>query len=57
MTSFEAALDEYSAVRAELARLIDSPDKTVSVSEYRAQLEAAKAANARAHEAFMAVWP
>lgn len=46
--------EEYEAARAELDRLIDSPDKTVSVDEYREQLKAAKRRAQAAYRAMMA---
>jgi len=46
----EAAYDE---ARAWLAFLIDHPDKTVTVSEYKHQIRAARTAVHRTHKAMM----
>ena len=54
---FDAAREVYEAARTELFDLIDHPDYAVPVSEYRAQLRAAKLAHDRAHKAMMAAWP
>lgn len=49
-------LEAYGNTRAWLAFLIDHPDKTVSVDEYRAQIKAAQDANNAAHKAWMGAW-
>lgn len=45
--------ERYEAARANLAHLIDHPDKSVSVAEYRAQIKAAQKVNQDAHDAWM----
>lgn len=50
----EHAGERYDAARAHLAYLIDNPDKSVSVDEYRAQLATARKATAAAHKAMLA---
>jgi len=49
-------MKRYDEARVWLATLIDNPDKTVSVDEYRAQIRAAQKAVAAAHKAWMAAW-
>jgi hypothetical protein len=46
-------MKRYDEARVWLATLIDNPDKTVSVDEYRAQIRAAQKAVAAAHKAWM----
>lgn len=53
---FESKRTAYDHARDWLFFLIDQPDKTVSVREYRAQLKDAKQAHDRAHKAMMAAW-
>jgi hypothetical protein len=48
------AMKRYEEARTWLAILIDNPDKTVSVAEYKAQLGSARKAVAAAHRDFMA---
>ena len=50
---FAAKREAYNAAREELSRLIDDPDKSVPVKEYRDQLVAADAAVQAAHEEMM----
>ena len=47
--SMEAA-EQYDEARNWLAFLIDHPDKTVTVDEYRAQIRTARTAVQRAHK-------
>ena len=47
------ATRKYEEARGWLAFLIDNPDKTVSVPEYRKQLQSARRAVANAHKAMM----
>ena len=47
------ASQRYEEARAWLAILIDNPDKTLSVTEYKAQLQSARRAVAKAHKAMM----
>lgn len=56
MTTFEDLRTAYDHARDWLFLLIDLPDKTVSVSEYQAQLKDARQAHDRAHKAMMAAW-
>lgn len=44
----------YEEARAWLMVLIDNPDKTVSIDEYKAQIRAARKAVAATHKAWMA---
>lgn len=53
---FDAKMAACDKARTALAKLIDEPDKTVSVDEYRAKIKAAMKANQRAHKAMMAAW-
>ena len=46
----------YEEARAWLAFLIDNPDKTVSVDEYKAQIRGAQKAVAAAYKAVMKGW-
>ena len=48
------ALKRYDEARSWLSVLIDNPDKTVSVTEYRKQLQSARRAVSVAHMNFMA---
>ena len=48
------AMERYDEARGWLAVLIDNPDKTVSVDEYRAQIKKARKAVASAHAAMLA---
>jgi hypothetical protein len=45
---------EWETARAKLADLIDNPERHVPVREYRAHLQAAQKAVARAYKAMMA---
>lgn len=45
----EARREAYAAARAELMRLIDNPDKTVSIEAYKAQIRGAQKAVAAAY--------
>jgi len=47
------ALKRYDEARTWLSVLIDNPDKTVSVAEYKAQLQSARRVVAAAHKAMM----
>ena len=47
------ARKQYDEARTWLSVLIDNPDKTVSVAEYRGQLQSARRAVATAHKAMM----
>lgn len=44
----------YDAARAKLADLIDNPEKHLPVAEYRAHIQAAQKAVARAYKAMTA---
>ena len=46
--------ERYDEARAWLAFLIDHPDKSVSVAEYKNQIRAARTAIHRTHKALMA---
>jgi len=50
----EEAQQRYEEARTWQATIIDNPDYTVSVDEYRKQLADARKAVARAHKAFLA---
>ena len=54
---FAAKREAYYAARGHLDRLIDAPDKTITVFDYIHQLGAAKAAVRAAHQAMMDAWP
>lgn len=54
--SFEELRDAYNAARGWLSILIDNPDKTVSVAEYKAQIKSAQKSVVAAHKAMMAAW-
>jgi hypothetical protein len=53
VASAQTPEQRYEEARAWLAVLIDNPDKTVSVTEYKAQLQSARRAVAKAHKAMM----
>jgi hypothetical protein len=53
---FDAAVVIYEATQKRLLDLIDEPDKTISVTEYRAKLDTALKAQQRAHKAMMEAW-
>jgi hypothetical protein len=53
---FDAAVTLYEAAQKRLLDLTEAPDKSVSVSEYRAHLKDALRAQQRAHKAMMAAW-
>ncbi len=53
---FDAAVVIYEAAQKRLLDLTETPDKSISVSEYRAHLKAALQAQQRAHKAMMAAW-
>jgi hypothetical protein len=54
--AFDAAVVIYEAAQKKLLDLIDEPDHSVSVKEYREHLSAALKAQQRAHKAMMAAW-
>jgi hypothetical protein len=53
---FDAAVVIYEAAQQRLLDLTEAPDKSVTVSEYRAHLKEALRAQQRAHKAMMAAW-
>lgn len=53
---FDALREAYEAAQTKLLDLIDGPNCTASISEYRSELKAALAAQQRAHDAMMAAW-
>ena len=53
MTANDAA-EAYDEARNWLAFLIDHPDKTVTVDEYKAQIRTARTAVQRAHKTMIA---
>lgn len=53
---FDAAVVIYEAAQKRLLDMIDNPDYSVSVREYKAHLKAALQAQQRAHKAMMAAW-
>lgn len=54
--SAELAGERYDDARAWLMFLIDNPDKTVSVDDYKAQIRGARKAVADAHKAMVKGW-
>lgn len=52
--TFKELMTTCDHARAWLAFLIDHPDKTVSVAEYKAQIKSAQKSVQRAHKAMMA---
>jgi hypothetical protein len=52
MDKVEQLFEEYEAARAAWDELIDHPVKTVSVTEYRAMLEAANQRKVKAYWAY-----
>lgn len=54
---FAAKRDTYEEARGALQDLYDFPDKSITVSEYRAEVRAAQEAANAAHDAMMAAWP
>lgn len=52
--TYEELQEAYNHARQWLYFLIDHPDKTVSVAEYRDQLKAARKASDTAHRALLA---
>jgi len=52
MQNIEAKRAALDTAQAKLQALIDTPDKTVSVAEYRAMLDAAAQAKLRAYAAW-----
>ena len=53
---FDAAVVVYEAAQQRLLDMTATPDKSVSVAEYRAHLQDALRAQQRAHKAVMAAW-
>ena len=53
---YDEARAAYLAAREELARLYDTPDKTVYVQVYRGQLRRAQANVTRTHKAMVDGW-
>jgi hypothetical protein len=53
---FDAAVVIYEAAQKRLLDLTENPDKSITVSEYQAHLQAALKAQQRAHKAMMAAW-
>ena len=54
--SFDAAVVIYEAAQKRLLDLTETPDKSVTVVQYRAHLQDALKAQQRAHKAMMAAW-
>lgn len=54
--SFDAAVVIYEAAQQRLLDMTETPDYSVSVSEYRAHLKDALKAQQRAHKAMMQAW-
>lgn len=52
-TDYDSKRAEYIAACEDLSRLIDSPDKSVPVAEYRTQLRLAHIATGAAHDAML----
>ena len=53
---FDAAVVIYEAAQKRLLDLTETPDKSVTVAQYRAHLQDALKAQQRAHKAMMAAW-
>jgi hypothetical protein len=53
---FDAAVTIYEAAQQRLLDLTETPDKSLTVSEYRVHLKQALQAQQRAHKAMMAAW-
>lgn len=53
---FDAKREAYYDARLAMSQLIDYPDKSLPLIEYRAQLKAAKRACQRAHGDMLAAW-
>lgn len=53
---FDAAREAYETAQGKLLGLIDAPDKTVPVNEYRAMLKQAAQEKQKAHETMMEAW-
>jgi hypothetical protein len=53
---FDAAVVIYEAAQQRLLDLTEAPDKSVTVTQYQAHLNAALKAQQRAHKAMMAAW-
>jgi len=54
--TFDAAVVIYEAAQKRLLDLTETPDKTVTVAQYRAHLQDALKAQQRAHKAMMEAW-
>jgi hypothetical protein len=54
VASRQEAQQRYDEARTWQATIIDNPDKTVSVDEYRKQIADARKAVARTHKALLA---
>lgn len=54
--AFDAAVEAYEAARSERDRIIDHPDKTLPLDEYKRRIRDAQADVQRAHRAMMAAW-
>lgn len=53
-TKMEERAEDYQSARLELQRLIDNPEKHLSIDVYRAHLRRARQDVALAHQAMMA---
>jgi len=54
--AFDAAVVAYEAARAARDRIIDHPDRTISVDEYRARIADAQHKCHMAHRDMMEAW-
>lgn len=54
--AFDASVEAYEAARKERDRIIDHPDKTLPLDEYKRLISDAQAEVQRAHKAMMAAW-
>jgi len=54
--SFDAAVVIYEAAQKRLLDLTETPDKSITVIQYREHLQDALKAQQRAHKAMMAAW-
>lgn len=53
---FDSKREAYETAQGKLLDLIDGPNCTVSISEYRRELKAALQAQQLAHKAMMSAW-
>lgn len=54
--AFEAAVEAYEAARNERDRIIDHPDKTLPLDEYKRRIRDAQADMQQAHRQILEAW-